>query len=122
MKKAALVLLVLFGLGLTGVWANKTKVEIKAPAEVKAGTEVTITLNVIHKGNSRAHHTDWVYLTVNGKEVKRWEYDKSALPSGENFTVEFKLTAGEELVIKAEGNCNLHGSAGSANFTVKVTK
>ncbi len=122
MKKAALILLVLFGLGLTGVWANKTKVEIKAPAEVKAGTEMTITLNVFHKGNTKSHHTDWVYLVVNGKEVKRWEYDKNALPSGENFTVEYKLTAGEDLDIKAEGHCNIHGSAGPASGKVKITK
>ncbi len=122
MKKAALILLVLFGLGLTGVWANKTKVEIKAPAEVKAGTEVTITLNVIHKGNSKGHHTDWVYLKVNGKEVKRWEYNKNALPSGEVFTVEYKMPAGEQLNLEAEGHCNLHGTAGSAKAAINVTK
>ena len=122
MKKAALILLVLFGLGLTGVWANKTKVEIKAPAEVKAGTEVTITLSVIHKGNTKGHHTDWVYLKVNGKEAKRWEYTKDALPSGEVFTVEYKMPAGEQLNLEAEGHCNLHGTAGLANGTVKVTK
>lgn len=122
MKKAAITLLVLFCLGLSGAWANKTKVEIKAPAEIKAGTEVSITLNVIHKGNSKSHHTDWVYLKINGKEVKRWEYNKNALPPGETFTVEFKYVAGEELKLEAEGHCNIHGTAGPANTAIKVLK
>jgi desulfoferrodoxin (superoxide reductase-like protein) len=122
MKKSVLLLLVLFCLSMTGAYANKTKVEIKSPSEVKAGTEVTITLSVIHKGNSKSHHTDWVYLKINGKEVKRWEYPKDALPPGETFTVEFKYVAGEELKLEAEGHCNIHGTAGPANAVLKTTK
>jgi hypothetical protein len=51
--------------------ANKNQREIKAPAEIKKGTEVTLVINVFHKGNSKTHHTDWVFLKINGKEVKR---------------------------------------------------
>jgi desulfoferrodoxin (superoxide reductase-like protein) len=122
MKRAAVTLLVLFCLGLTGILANKTKVEIKAPAEVKAGTEITVTIQAIHSANSKSHHTDWVYLKINGKEVKRWEYKKDALPPGATFTVEFTYVAGEELKLEAEGHCNIHGSAGPANAVVKVVK
>jgi desulfoferrodoxin (superoxide reductase-like protein) len=121
MKKTTIILLVLFCLGLNGAWANKTRVEIKAPAEVKAGTEVTITISVMHKGNSKTHHTDWVYLKINGKEVKKWEYPKESLPPGENFTVEYKYVASGELKLEAEGHCNIHGTAGPANASLKVT-
>ena len=120
MKKTIVTLFVAFCLSVTGAWANKTKVEVKAPAEVKAGTEVTITLNVVHSGNSKGHHTDWVYLKINGKEVKRWEYNKEALPPGATFTVEYKYVAGEELKLDAQGHCNIHGSAGAALATVKI--
>lgn len=121
MKKAAVTFLVLFCLSLAGVWANKTKVEIKAPAEIKAGTEATITLNVIHKGNSKMHHTDWVYLNINGKEVKRWKYDKNSLPSAEEFTLEYKYVVSEPVTIEAEGHCCIHGTAGPATATIKAT-
>jgi len=122
MKKAAILIVALFCLALSNAWANKTSVEVKAPAEVKAGTEVTITVNVMHKGNSKSHHTDWVSLTVNGKEVKRWEYGKETLPAAENFTVEFKVLAGEALTIEAEGHCNIHGSAGKKSTSIKITQ
>ena len=121
MKRAAILIFVVFCLSLTSAWANKTSVEVKAPAEVKAGTEVTIVVNVMHKGNSKGHHTDWVYLKINGNEVKRWKYDKSTLPSSEVFTVEFKIVANEVLNIEAEGHCSIHGSAGMKSAVVKIT-
>jgi desulfoferrodoxin (superoxide reductase-like protein) len=117
-----ILVLVLSFISLSGAWANKTKVEIKAPAEVKAGTEITITLNVMHKGNSKSHYTDWVYLKINGNEVKRWEYNKNALPSGEVFTVEYKVMVSEDLKIEAEGHCNIHGTTGPANLVIKTLK
>ena len=120
MKKAAITFLVLFCLSLTGVWANKTKVEIKAPAEIKAGTEATITLNVIHKGNSKAHHTDWVWLKINGQEVERWQYSKEKLPSDGNFTLECKVTVTDDMNIEVQGHCSIHGSAGIKNAKVKA--
>jgi desulfoferrodoxin (superoxide reductase-like protein) len=121
MKKAALLFVMFFCLSLTGVWANKTSVEVKAPAEVKAGTEITIVINVMHKGNSKGHHTDWVSLKINGKEVQLWKYEKETLPLTENFTIEYKYLAGEALNIEAQGHCNIHGSAGVNAVAVKVT-
>jgi desulfoferrodoxin (superoxide reductase-like protein) len=120
MKKIVVTFLALICLSFSSVWANKTSVEIKAPAEVKAGTEVTITINVFHNGNSKGHHTDWVYLKINGKEVKRWQFDKNSLPTDGNFVVEFKYTATEEFTIEAEGHCNIHGTAGPKSAVVKL--
>lgn len=105
---------------------NKTSVTVQAPEKAEKGTEITITINVMHSGNSRLHHTDWVYLKINGEEVKRWEYDKNNLPPGENFTLEYKYVIAEdasdndELIIEAKGNCNVHGSNGESTVTVKV--
>jgi desulfoferrodoxin (superoxide reductase-like protein) len=111
-----------FGLFLAGAMANKTSVEIKVPSEVKAGTEVTIEINVTHSANSKAHHTDWVYLKINGKEVQRWEYNKTKLPLTENFSIEYKVVANEALSIESEGHCNIHGSAGMKSATIKITQ
>jgi desulfoferrodoxin (superoxide reductase-like protein) len=122
MKKIALLLVVAFCLSVSGAFANKTRVEIKAPTEIKAGTEITITINVFHSANAKGHHTDWVYLKVNGKEVKRWEYNKNALPPGNDFTVEYKFVATEDMTLEAQGHCNIHGSAGIVNASVKVTQ
>ncbi len=105
---------------------NKTSVTVKAPEKAEKGTEITITINVMHSGNSRLHHTDWVYLKINGKEVKRWEYDKRNLPPDENFALEYKYVIpgeasdSDELIIEAEGNCNVHGSDGESKVTIKV--
>src|SRR4030042_3722080 len=104
MKKICFLIPVLMFFTLCGLMANKTSVEIKAPAEIKKGTEITLVVNVSHKGNSTAHHTDWVYLKINGKEVKRWQYDKKNLPAGGDFTLEFKIVATEDLTIEAEGH------------------
>lgn len=122
MKRFAVSFVALFCLFLTGTLANKTSVEVKAPTEVKAGTEVTIIINVMHSGNSKSHHTDWVYLKINGKEVKRWTYNKEFLPPDGNFTLEYKYVATEALKLEAEGHCNIHGTAGLESAVVKITK
>jgi desulfoferrodoxin (superoxide reductase-like protein) len=121
MKRLFVTLFVFLCLTLAGVKANKTDVEVKAPESVKTGTEVAITINVIHKGNSKSHHTEWVFLRINGKEVKRWSYTKDALPPDSVFTVEYKIIAGEPLMIEAEGNCNIHGSTGLKTTVIKTT-
>jgi len=121
MKRTAVLFVVVFCLSLTSAWANKTSVEVKAPAEVKAGTEITIVIDVMHKGNSKSHHTDWIYLKINGKEVQRWQYGKEKLPLTENFSIEYKLVANEALTIEAEGHCNIHGTTGKKSTVVKIT-
>lgn len=105
---------------VTALYANKTSVKVDVPDKVQKGQETTIVVHVSHKGNSKMHHTNWVVLSVNGKEVKKWEFHGSSLPPAENFTLEYKLTPNENLEISAQGNCNLHGSAGPDFQTVKI--
>ncbi len=120
MKKLVFFLTGLFFFSTAGLLANKTSVEVKAPAEIKKGTEVTLVISVFHKGNSKTHHSDWVVLKVNGKEIKKWQYDKNNLPPGGDFVLEFKYTVTEDITVEVQGNCNLHGSTGVAKTTVKV--
>ncbi len=104
----------------TGAFANKTSVTIVAPEKAEKGSEITVKIEVKHMGNTKGHHTDWVWLKVNGEEVKRWEYSKADLPESQNFTLEYKVKADSNLEIIAEGNCNKHGSKGTDKVTVKV--
>ena len=123
MKRMPLFIFTMFFVILTTLaFANKTSVKITAPSKVKKGTQVTITINVMHKGNSVGHHTDWVYLKINGKEVKRWAYDKNTLPPSDgNFTISYTYTVTENtLSLEAEGDCNIHGTAGPAKTSVQV--
>ncbi len=102
------------------VLANKTAVTIEAPASAQKGTTITVKINVTHSGNSSMHHTEWVYVKVNDKEVARWEFTRSVLPENENFTREVKVKVEGPLSIEAQGNCNMHGSAGKVTLPVAV--
>lgn len=119
-RSISLILFFLFSMSVSTMFANKTKTAVSAPETAEKGKEVTIVINVSHKGNSKSHHTDWVALTINGVEVKKWEFDKKSLPADENFTLEYKLIANEDLNIVVKGNCNLHGSTGENTFSVKT--
>lgn len=120
MKKIFLLLPAILLLSSVELMANKTSVEIKAPSEFKKGTDLTIVINVMHKGNSKMHHTDWVLLKINGKEVKKWEYNKENLPSDGDFTLEYKVNVDGDLNIEAQGHCSIHGSAGVQSAKVKA--
>ena len=103
--------------------ANKASVTITtASSTVKKGTEITITLNVDHQGNSKMHHVEWVYLKINGKEIKRWIYDKSSLPENQTFKLTYKFIVNENVTIEAEANCNIHGSKGIATQKVSINE
>ena len=101
-------------------WANKTSVEIIAPEKATKGSEITIIIEVDHFGNSKAHFTDWVIVKINGEEYKKWEYDKNNLPQDSSFTLEFTITAQENMEITAEGHCNKHGSKGKSQVKIIV--
>jgi len=122
MKKISLLVLTLMFVSFAGIaLANKTTVKITIPAQVKKGSQITITINVMHKGNTPGHHTDWVYLKINGKEVKRWTYDKDHMPPDGNFTLLYTYVATDNILnVEAAGDCNIHGSAGPAKATAKI--
>jgi desulfoferrodoxin (superoxide reductase-like protein) len=122
MKKISILLLTFMFVAISGlVFANKTDVKITVPSQVKKGSQITITINVMHKGNTPGHHTDWVYLKINGKEVKRWSYDKANLPPDGNFTLTYIYTVTDNVLsVEAMGDCNIHGSAGAAKATAKI--
>jgi desulfoferrodoxin (superoxide reductase-like protein) len=111
---------VFFFLATAGVFANKTSVTIEAPATAKIGEEITITINVKHMGNTAMHFTDWVWLKVNGEEVKRWSFSKTVLPKEQNFKLTFTVKVTGDMKIDAEGHCNLHGSEGIASAVIKA--
>ncbi|MBN2199730.1 MAG: hypothetical protein JW747_07780 [Candidatus Aminicenantes bacterium] len=100
--------------------ADKTAVALVGPDSAAAGTEVTIVVNVTHKGNSRLHHTNWVTVKADGVEIARWEFKASSRPESANFSREVKLTVEKTMEITAQGNCNLHGSRGPAVLKINV--
>jgi len=56
----ALIMVVVCWVGLitAPVLANKSSLQIEAPAMVKAGSTITIKLHVTHKGNNWFHYSD----------------------------------------------------------------
>ncbi len=118
----------LFGIGLVvfvlvngGVaLANKSAVSIEVPPSVPRGSEITIRVTVTHNGNNFLHYTKWVQIIINGKEVARWDYTSGNRPERRTFTKEIKYILYEEIEIRAEAYCNLHGSAGPAVAKVLV--
>ena len=101
--------------------AGKSSVTIQTPSAVLKGSELVITLTVKHNANNFLHHTEWVYVKVNDKEVSRWSYTASNLPPGGVFTKQIKVDATGDLAITAEASCNLHGSSGTTSAKVAVT-
>jgi len=93
-------------------FANKSAVKIEAPDEVPKNTEITLKLHVTHSANNFIHHTAWLKVHANGKEIARWDYSMFHLPDGANFTKEITLSVDEDLEIVAKASCNIHGSAG----------
>jgi hypothetical protein len=47
-------------------------VSLEGPESVAAGTEITITVNVAHRGNSAFHYTNWVVIKAGSEEIARW--------------------------------------------------
>lgn len=123
-KRNAFLFAVMFIVCLTAstLYANKTSVGIDAPDQAVKGSVIKIKISITHKGNNFFHHTDWVYVKVNGKEIARWEFSSGKLPEEENFyrEIEYKAEEAGALAVEAEGNCNLHGSTGKAVKTITV--
>ena len=102
------------------VWANKAATSIEVPEQITKGSEITIRVTVTHNANSFIHYTKWLQIMINGKEVARWDYTMGNRPEGAKFTKEIKYKAEEDIEIKAEASCNIHGSAGPSIVKVLV--
>ena len=100
------------------VWANKSATSIEVPENITKSSEITIRVTVTHNANSFIHHTKWLQVMINGKEIARWDYTMGNRPEDATFTKEVKYKAEGDIEIKAEASCNIHGSAGPS--TVKV--
>lgn len=102
------------------VMADKTSVEIDAPGTAEKGEVITIVVRVRHSGNNLFHHTNWVYLRINGEQVARWEYSWKDLPEKEIFVKEVTYPVQGSITIEAKANCNIHGSEGTVTKQVEV--
>lgn len=101
-------------------FADRTGVILEAPDAAKKGEAIVIRVTVSHKGNNFIHHTNWVYLKADGREIARWEFSSGKLPEGEVFSRDVSLTLTSPVEITAEGNCNLHGSRGVVTKRIAV--
>jgi desulfoferrodoxin (superoxide reductase-like protein) len=124
LKKYGLTLAVIFFVCLIAapVFANKSAAAIDAPEKAAKGSVIKIKVTVTHSGNNFMHHTDWAYVKVNGKEVKRWEFSAGSLPESETFTREIDYTVEGDgtVTIEAEADCNIHGSAGKVEKKIEI--
>ena len=100
--------------------ANKGSVKIEAPATAKKGEEVTIKLNVSHCCVTKMHYVNWAYLDINGAEKKKWAYSSKELPPAAEFSLSYKYKVEGDTKLKAEANCNIHGSSGPAMAEIKL--
>jgi len=119
-KKIAAFSLFLFLAFASEALANKTEAGLAGPESAAAGAEVTITVNISHRGNSAFHYTDWVRVKADGVEIARWDFKSSSRPESEKFSREVKFTVTKPVEITAEGHCNLHGSQGPAVLKINL--
>ena len=101
--------------------ADKSSVKIDAPETAEKGAEITIKVTAFHDSNNMFHYTNWLYIMVNDKEVARWDYSWNKKPEDKKFTKEISYTVNEPLEVKAEANCNVHGSEGPQTVKIAVT-
>ena len=119
----------MYGLALTAIvlcatcepaFAGKTSVSVNAPQTAAPGTEITIQVTATHDANNFIHHTDWLKVMADGKEIARWDYSWNKKPEGNVFTREITYTVTDSVEISAEGHCNIHGSAGPKTVKISV--
>jgi len=101
-------------------FAGKSSVQIEVPETAVMGEVILIQLHISHEGNNFIHYTDWVYVAINGKEVKRWAFSNFDKPESERFTRTINHTMTGPIEIKAEADCNIHGSSGIAKKNVAI--
>ncbi len=100
--------------------ADQTAVRIEAPSSASPGSQITVRVHVTHSGNNFFHFTNWVWLKANDVEIGRWEFNPDARPEDENFTRQVSYRVEGPVTLTAQGNCNVHGSAGAVHANVAV--
>lgn len=100
--------------------ADQSAVRIEVPAEAKPGSAVTVRVFVTHEGNNFFHFTDWVVVGVGETVIGRWEFAADRRPEDENFVRETTYTVQDTTTFYAQAHCNIHGSAGTAEATVRT--
>ncbi len=101
--------------------SDQTSVTLDAPSQANVGDVVPVVVHVTHEGNNFFHFTDWVYLKANDQEIARWEFTAENRPEAENFTRQVDYTFTGPVTFTAQGNCNIHGSAGASQASVATT-
>ena len=69
--------------------ANKSEASVEGPTQAAKGSEVTLRITATHNANTASHHTEWLKVTANKKDIARWDYTKESRPEGAGFTKEF---------------------------------
>lgn len=116
---------VLLGAGLSFAlpncaFAGKAGASIQGPRSGKKGEEITLKITFTHNSNSPSHFVEWARVSVNEKEVARWDFSPSRLPEGPDFVREVKIPLQSNLRVTAQAHCNKHGSKGAAVLEVQV--
>jgi desulfoferrodoxin (superoxide reductase-like protein) len=112
------LLAVIFLLAAGTAQANKSSVALEQSAQATKDGKAVIKCTATHSGNNFLHHTEWLRVSANGKEIARWEFSWRNKPEKETFTREVPVDAAAPVLIEAEASCNLHGSKGPAQITV----
>jgi desulfoferrodoxin (superoxide reductase-like protein) len=113
-----LLVILLFQAGIAS--ANRSEASIDGPTQAGRGSEVTLRVTVTHNANTASHYTEWLKVSVNKKEIARWDYTKENRPEGAVFTKEIKIKVTEDTEIVAEASCSNHGSKGPAKHKIMV--
>ncbi len=98
--------------------ANKSSVALEQSAQANEDGKAVLKCTVTHSGNNFLHHTEWVRVSADGKEIARWEFSWRNKPESAVFTREVPVDAAAPVSIEAEASCNIHGSKGPAKMTV----
>jgi desulfoferrodoxin (superoxide reductase-like protein) len=115
-----IVLLLIVGTFSGVALADKSAATIEGSANAAKGSEITLKVTVTHSANSATHYTEWLKVTANDKEIARWNYTSSQRPDAAVFTKEVKVKVLEAMDVKAESNCNVHGSKGPTTLKISV--
>jgi desulfoferrodoxin (superoxide reductase-like protein) len=107
-----------FVLAAAPAWANKSSVAIEQPVQFNKDGKAVVRCTVSHSGNNFLHHTEWLRVSADGKEIARWDFSWKSKPESEVFTREVTVDAARPVSIEAEASCNIHGGKGPAKMTV----